>query len=526
MRLEQSHLTSMNPEPSPRSVRFPIWFAVSLGLFLGATGCAAPRLALAPEDDFYANSLVSAQVLQQWYNDKGLWDSTGWWNAANCLEAIESVVALTDGAQYADVIHKTFEQNSADNFLNEFYDDEGWWALAWIRAFDLTGEMRYLATAKTIFADMKGGWDDHCGGGIWWKKDRTYKNAIANELFLLVAIRLHQRSPGGDGPGSYLDWAQRTWTWFKHSGMINRQGLVNDGLTVGCENNRSTTWTYNQGVLIGGLVELYRATGDTNYLAQAVVIADAATTTLVDRQGILREPNEPRGLRGADGPQFKGIFIRHLAELYEATGRQSYRDFLVRNARSVWLNNRDTANRFGGRWSGPVDAVDAARHSSAMRVITALAEKPVATTSFPALVFHVWAAADVEHQVGRRVGLHQWSANPVEDKAAGNLTTVTPAKNLPAGEYEFAVELKVDNFNRDDAVVATLSVVNLDSQKVEAQRELKRSEFSTVLYRTFVLRFNASAGQRYGFRTFWHRAPESPRLTQRSLSLKPIVGER
>ena len=61
------------------------------------------------------------------------------------------------------------------------------------RAFDITGDARYLKMAKTIFADMAGSWDAHCNGGIWWKKDRRYKNAIANELFLLTAVRLHQR---------------------------------------------------------------------------------------------------------------------------------------------------------------------------------------------------------------------------------------------------------------------------------------------------------------------------------------------
>src|SRR5882672_3670143 len=128
----------MNLKANPQFMRRRFRCGASVLFLVGMMGSVFAPAAGPPADDFYAHSLTSAQVLQQWYNDKGLWDTTGWWNAANCLEAIESVIELTDGAQYADVLRKTFDRNSAGSFLNEFYDDEGWWALAWIRAFDLT----------------------------------------------------------------------------------------------------------------------------------------------------------------------------------------------------------------------------------------------------------------------------------------------------------------------------------------------------------------------------------------------------
>lgn len=80
--------------------------------------------------------------------------------------------------------------------------------------------------AQVIFDDMTKGWDGVCGGGTWWSTDRTYKNAIANELFLTVAARLYERT----SQGSYLDWANKEWGWFDKSGMIKARNLVNDGL--------------------------------------------------------------------------------------------------------------------------------------------------------------------------------------------------------------------------------------------------------------------------------------------------------
>src|ERR1035437_4268792 len=284
-------------------------------------------------------------------------DTTGWWNAANCLEAVENAIVANNGQSYLDVISNTCNLNAAGGFLNDYYDDEGWLALAWIRAYDLTGNIQYLSMAKTIFKDMTGGWDDHCDGGLGWRKSRPSKNAVQNELFLLVAIRLHQRTPGDDGSGSYFEWAIKEWDWFKHSGLINSQNLVNDGLDKNCQNNGRTTWTYNQGVIIGGLTELYKTTGDSNYLAQATAIADATISTLIDKHGVLREPCESGDCGGGgDTPQFKGIFIRYLACLYDETHNPAYLDFLLNSARSVWANDRDDTNHLGLKWSGPFEA--------------------------------------------------------------------------------------------------------------------------------------------------------------------------
>lgn len=34
----------------------------------------------------------------------------------------------------------------------------------------------------------------------------------------------------------YLNWANKEWTWFNSSGLINNQFLINDGLS-NCKNN-------------------------------------------------------------------------------------------------------------------------------------------------------------------------------------------------------------------------------------------------------------------------------------------------
>ena len=323
-----------------------------------------------PAGDFRGYATRAATALQGFYNSTtGLWNTTGWWNSANALTALIDFAIATNSNQYDATIAATFDHNRANNFLNNYYDDEGWWALAWIRAFDRTGDARYLDMAKTIFRDMTGGWDATCGGGLWWSKARTYKNAIPNELFLEVAVRLHARTPGDGGSGSFLEWAQREWQWFDGSGMINGNHLVNDGLGGNCRNNGGTTWTYNQGVLIGGLVDLSRAAGDAALLDRASAIAQASMTRLVDGYGVLREPCEPSC--GGDGTQFKGIFMRHLGELQAATQSVAQRRFLAVNADWIWNADRNASDQLGLTWSGAFDAADAARQSSALDALVA-----------------------------------------------------------------------------------------------------------------------------------------------------------
>jgi predicted alpha-1,6-mannanase (GH76 family) len=322
--------------------------------------------------DYRGAAGTAIGVLQRWYSRwTGLWKTTGWWNSANALTAVIRYGLYTGDQTYRGVVENTFvrAQWRKAGFINDFFDDNLWWALAWVAAFDLTGDHRYLRAAQAIFAHSLSGWDDTCHGGLWWNQDRKYKNAITNELFLTLAGLLSQRVPANR---EYRDWALREWEWLRASGLIGPVGLVNDGLTPACANNGGTTWTYNQGVILGGLAVLHEITGDGDFLRQGEVIADATLRSLVNARGVLAEPCEESGCDG-DQTQFKGIFVRYLQQFSARSGKPAYRAFILENAGSVMRNAGNPAGEFGLRWDGPFDKADASRQTSAVEALIAAA---------------------------------------------------------------------------------------------------------------------------------------------------------
>ncbi len=339
---------------------------------------AAPGLSQQVQQDgseAAQHSRAAASALLGLYNpETGLFNTTGWWNSANAVTALADESKATGDPRPLVLFPQVLATapKKFPNFLNDFYDDEGWWALAWIDVYELapraSGAALYLQTAQAIFNDMTGGWDDTCGGGIWWSKERKYKNAIANELFLSVAVKLSMHSKGKQ-KRELLAWANREWHWFAQSGMINADGLINDGLDSACRNNGKTTWSYNQGVVLGGLAALSRSEQQANVLPAAQRIATAAVTRLTDPQGILHDPCEPDC--GEDGVSFKGIFTRNLAQLQAVSGDPAYVHFLDVKARTLWQSARTPENRFGTVWSGPPAPGNAGAQASALDALNA-----------------------------------------------------------------------------------------------------------------------------------------------------------
>ncbi|KAJ5151459.1 uncharacterized protein N7482_010711 [Penicillium canariense] len=370
-------------------------------------------------NDALARARTAFDTLQTWYNaTNGLWNTRQWWNSASCMTTIAKMAAIdplvVDTAVY--VFNNTFnrapssnphpgpevktgfpqnhtssranDSGNASQWLDSAYDDDGWWALAWIAAYDVTEDSAYLELAEGIFSSLTAAWGTSCGsGGLPWNPTSTYVNAITNELFLSIAAHLANRVPSRQE--EYVDWAQKEWDWFASQGFMGENNTISDGLLDNCKNNGQTMcacrptdlfvfsslslsrWSYNQGVVLGGLVELNKAAPNVKLLEFANMIAKAAIGTLSDSNMIIHELCEPNDC-APDATQFKGIFIRNLQMLQEASPHHIYKQVIDSCAKSIWANDRNSQNQLGVNWAGPfMDPADVSTHSSAMDALLA-----------------------------------------------------------------------------------------------------------------------------------------------------------
>jgi predicted alpha-1,6-mannanase (GH76 family) len=231
------------------------------------------------------------------------------------------------------------------SLMTQKYDDKAWVVLTYLRAADYISQRhanekwfdKMVRRARLFHALVRPGWDDKCcGGGMWWGPCTRYKNAVTTELFVNCSIGMYEIY----GNKRDLERAVRGWIWFKNCGMINEEGLVNDGLTQDCRyppevavpllaiacfsrkrvlvdgrNNGQTTWTYNQGIILSGLSKLYKHTGDPSLLTSAMNLIDAVISSpllVPSNNGILVESRDPTGTCDQDQWMFKGIFFQHL----------------------------------------------------------------------------------------------------------------------------------------------------------------------------------------------------------------------
>ena len=305
-----------------------------------------------PVDSFKNAKLIVANLQSNSYHTDwecsekytNPWHHKNIWNAYNTLEALIDYSVASGDTSYINVINNFADNKCAyDDAKYAGYDDAQWTGIALLKAYTLTGHKPYLSRSIEMWNYIiENSWDEkECGGGLWWNIEETYKNAITNELFIVYSTMLYLRT----NENKYKDWALTAWEWFDQTEMISHENnrrqimnLVNDGVDRNCKNNDGAIWTYNQGVIIGGLVNLWLIFENTEYLNIAINIANSTINNLTI-DGILVEKPRSGNVSeniNTDQQQFKGIFVRYLSKLIEVLpdtnpNKINYINFIKKN---------------------------------------------------------------------------------------------------------------------------------------------------------------------------------------------------
>lgn len=274
-------------------------------------------------------------------------------------------------AQMNDLLTGVRAKNG-NTFINYYYDDMEWMALACLRAYTATNDARFKGVCDTLWSDIKGGWSDQLGGGIWWRKDNPSKNTPSNMPAAILAARRYKAF----GDVSDLQWAQKIYAWERTTLYDNTSGLVYDNIDKNGNKNTDWKFTYNQGTFLGAALELYKNTGNSQYLTDALQTADFTLNSgFLTSNGILKDEG------GGDGGLFKGIFVRYFTRLIvEATSDPSrktgYVNFLRANGESLWSKGTNKGNLlFGSAWDkAPGNSTDLTVQLSGIMLVEALAE--------------------------------------------------------------------------------------------------------------------------------------------------------
>ncbi|RYY57115.1 MAG: glycosyl hydrolase family 76 [Chitinophagaceae bacterium] len=326
-----------------------------------------PSGAAAIEWDKAADSSTSTLMSKFWnpsgnyFNDKNTSTGFNYWPQAHGLDVLVDAFLRTGNAEYKTYMDKWFSGvpvKNGNGFLNEFYDDMGWNALAMLRAYEATKDEKYKTAVEALWTDIKGGWNQTMNGGIAWRKSMPwYKNTPANGPAAILAARLYRNFSRPDD----LDWSKKIYGWMKDSLYNNNTGWVYDGINSANDGVRNTEWkfTYNQGLFLGAATELYLLTNNVAYLNDAL---RAANFTLSDNVLTNFTDNLLRDEGGGDGGLFKGVLVRYLTQLILAPGMVSsdktrYVNYLKNNAQTLWTKGTDKNYLlYGSYWKTPPGA--------------------------------------------------------------------------------------------------------------------------------------------------------------------------
>jgi len=212
--------------------------------------------------------------------------------------------------------------------VQTWFDDNGWWGLAFVNAYRATGSTRYLTDAQRALTFIaRAGWDP-AGGGIWWDTSHPYKagEALASGTLLATLLYLDTHSAAD------LAEANMFLAWGNTTGFSAANGLYAKSDTSAVPED------YIEAPLIFAQQALCQATGAQADCARAQTL----TNTSLRRFGSELD----------FGPQYDAIYLQWMLAMYGATHDARLYNLAAGNAQVAAQEARNAGGLYLRTWTG------------------------------------------------------------------------------------------------------------------------------------------------------------------------------
>jgi Glycosyl hydrolase family 76 len=209
-----------------------------------------------------------------------------------------------------------------------WFDDNGWWGLAFLEAYKATGSARLLSEAETALRFIaRAGWDPG-SGGIWWNTERPFKSGPALASDTLLAVLIYEQTHSAFA----LSQAQRFLAWANASGFSAPDGLYADSSV------NSTPVDYLESPLIYAQATLCRITGSQ----VECELARRLKARALSRFGYLLDFS----------PQYDAIYEQWLLALGALEGDTTLYRMAADNARNAQTRAAEPNGLYMKGWNG------------------------------------------------------------------------------------------------------------------------------------------------------------------------------
>jgi hypothetical protein len=210
-----------------------------------------------------------------------------------------------------------------------WFDDNGWWGLAFVNAYTATGNRRYLSDAQRALAYIaRAGWDAQGGGGMWWNTEHPYKSGPALSSDTLLAVMLYAKTHSSFA----LAQAKRFLSWANGPGFSQADALY-EGSSV-----NPTPVDYVEGPLI---------------YAQALLCSlDGVGSECERAQQVEQRSLQRFGYLLDFSPQYDAIYLQWMLALYSLNHDATLYRMAVDNARDASTRARNAEGLYLLSWNG------------------------------------------------------------------------------------------------------------------------------------------------------------------------------